>query len=76
MFERQQHLVEGKVGGEIGAVNARAVEAGAFEPSLGNVDAANLFSPGLFHSQNLFDLLYHLRWLDHDALGHGLQLIA
>jgi len=97
----------------MGAANARAVEAGAFEPGLGNVDAAfergrwivavgthtgcrsaklpnqanvpeplgyvnstSLWSPGLFHSQNPFDLLYHLRRLDHNALGHSLKLIA
>ena len=34
------------------------------------------FCPDLFHPQNLFDLLYHLRRLNHYALGHSLKLIA
>ena len=73
-FERGRWIVA--VGTHAGCRSAKLPNQANVPEPLGYVNPTSLFSPGLFHSQNLFDLLDHLRRLNHYALGHGLKFIA
>ncbi len=73
-FARGRWIVA--AGTHAGCGSAKLPNQANIPKPLGYVNPTSLWLPGLFHSQNLFDLLDHLRRLNHYALGHGLKLIA